>query len=70
MKVSQLFREKLKGTSVKADLAKEIGVAYSTIVRWYYSQNEKFANLKVIEAIKKVTGLKQEEIFEEETKKS
>ncbi|MGV4405285.1 hypothetical protein ACQ1PF_09645 [Ornithobacterium rhinotracheale] len=64
MKVSQLFREKLKGTSVKADLAKEIGVAYSTIVRWYYYKNEKFARLDVVKAIEKVTGLNEKEIFE------
>lgn len=56
----------MRGTSIKAQLASKLNVAYSTIVRWYYKENDKFARLDVIQAITELTGLTQEEIFETE----
>jgi hypothetical protein len=68
--VTQKFREAIKNDNVKMDLAKEIGIAYPTLHRWLRNDNEKFATLKNIVAITKITGLTESEIFEPETTKA
>ena len=70
MKLSKLFLEEISTDKVRLPLCVELGVSYDTLKRWMYYDNEKFATLKVIAAINKVTGLTQDEIFEfEETEK-
>ncbi|WP_018676406.1 hypothetical protein [Riemerella columbina] len=70
MKVSQLLREKLRPDKVKSNLCLELGVSRSTLDRWLARENEKIANLIVIKAITKLTGLTQEQIFEPEDKQA
>ena len=64
MKVSKKFLESLKPDRIKSLLTLELDISRSTLNRWIQVENEKFAHLKVIEAITKITGLTQEEIFE------
>ena len=64
MALSKILREKLTSDSVKMPLALEMGVAYSTLVRWMLDDQKRFETLDNIAAIEKITGLKQEEMFD------
>lgn len=66
MNISEKLKGKLDSRTARLHLAAECGVGYSTLTRWLLYDNEKFATLKNIAAIEKITGLKQEEIFEQE----
>lgn len=67
MRLSPLALEKLKPASIQTKIAAELGVSYSAVSKWYYQDNDKFAHLRVIKAIEKITGLKQKQIFENES---
>ena len=64
MTLTKAFRAAIKDDKVKMNLALEIGVTYITLQRWLTKDNEKFATLKNIAAIQKITGLRQKQIFE------
>lgn len=66
MKLSKKLEALLSSDNVRLPLATEMKISYSTFNRWYYNDQEKFATLKNIAAIEKITGLKQEEMFEKE----
>lgn len=71
MRLSDKLRKCLSSDTVRLPLAIELGISYNTLYRWLYQDQEKFATLKNIEAITRVTGLTQDEMFEkEETHKS
>lgn len=66
MKISEKFRTAIKSEETKMLLALEIGIAYGSLQRWLIYDNEKLATLRNIAAITKVTGLVEEDIFEDE----
>lgn len=65
MIITEKLKTALSKDSTRLPLASELGVSYSTLTRWVLYDNEKLATLKVIAAITKVTGMKQEEMFVE-----
>lgn len=66
MTISHEFKEAIKEDSVKCRLAPEIGISYSSLIRWITKDNSKFATLPVLAAIERITGLKQDQVFEPE----
>lgn len=71
MKPTRLFIDKIMNSRTQQELALELEVHFVTIRRWCDKEDwEKFATLKVIAAITKITGLTQDEIFEPETTKA
>ena len=62
-------REKLESDQVKMKICLELGIAYVTIRRWLKDEvvHENLTKKKSIEAIVKFTGLKESEIFEQES---
>ncbi|MRM94378.1 hypothetical protein D1Z98_05140 [Riemerella anatipestifer] len=68
MQVSKRLKEKLRPDKIKSALCLELDISRSTLNRWLSKENDKIANLIVIDAINKITGLTQEEIFEKKQK--
>lgn len=66
MKITKKFRQAIKSGQLKMRLCLELGITQDSLYRWLLYDNEKFAHLKVIKAVTKLTGLTQEEMFEEE----
>ena len=68
MKITKQFRQSLAPDSKKSELCLAIDISRSTLIRWMSKENEKFMNINLIPKISKVTGLTQEEMFEEDVK--
>lgn len=68
MKLTKKFTEIMSNGVTRAKLAVELEVDPLTINRWVNAKkpSDNLTKLKVINAIKKVTGLEVREIFEEE----
>ena len=66
MRITKLFRQTLAPDSKKSELCLELDISRSTLMRWMSKENEKFMNINLIPKISKITGLEQNEMFEED----
>lgn len=66
MIVTNKFREAIKKDEKKMELASKLGISYGSLQRWLINDNVKFATLPNIKIINEVTGLTEEQIFEQE----
>ena len=66
MKLSEKLAKALMDDKTRMLFAIEVGVSYATIRRWIYEDHSKFATLKNIAALEKITALRQDEMFEME----
>lgn len=68
MELTTIAKEKLGTDEVKMRIALELGKSYLTMRRWIGLNHENLTKKKSIEAIMRFTGLKENEIFEKESK--
>lgn len=58
------FREKMKDDNIKMDLAKALGVSYSTMTRRLkLHKHDEITKPKYLKVLSDVTGIPQSEIF-------
>ncbi len=70
MILTDKLKTNIKGSKFKTRLAFELDVDRDTIYKWLKRDSKELRNLKFINAVTKLTGLTQEEMFvEEETQK-
>lgn len=60
--------ELIKNKRTSMLIALDIDISIWTLKKWVKDQDDKLTKLKCISAIKKHTGLKEDEIFEDENK--
>lgn len=71
MKLTKIAREKLRKETAKRKIADALNRSFETVKRWTNKDNYMYAEEKNLKVLMKVTGLKEDEIFEktEEVKK-
>ncbi|MFJ1411737.1 hypothetical protein ACIRNY_10880 [Capnocytophaga canimorsus] len=68
MKLTTTAREKLRKEAVKRKIADALNRSLVTVNRWTHTDNYMYAEEKNLKVLMKVTGLKEDEIFDKTEK--
>ena len=63
MELTTKFKETVKPERVRMQIALEAGETFSTLTRWVNTKSELLTQKRILKAIEKITGLKENQIF-------